>query len=58
MHASVADTTREAIQVLIDREGGRPVDIPKQWRSGPLCPKCQAAWSAAIGLRQHFAAGG
>jgi hypothetical protein len=55
MHASVATTTQSAINVLVKREGGRPADIPKKWRSGPLCPRCQAAWSAAIGLRNYVA---
>lgn len=55
MLGAVATALMPAIEVLIRREGGRPADIPKKWRSGPLCMKCQAVWSAAIHLRDdHF----
>jgi hypothetical protein len=48
MHKSVADASRQAIAVLVGREGHRPAGVPNEWRKGPLCCKCQAAWSAAI----------
>jgi hypothetical protein len=48
LHPVVAQTTYDAIARLIQREGKRPAKVPARWREGPLCNKCQAAWSARI----------
>ncbi len=52
MITGVATASRDAIAVLLRREGGLLVDIPKHWRAGPLCFACQAAWSAAISQKR------
>ena len=49
IHKLVAETSRDAIELLKKREHARPIDVPKSWRDGPLCYKCQAQWSALIG---------
>jgi len=51
IHPSVASTTHQAIALLVRREGTKPAKIPAGWRAGPLCFKCQAAWSAKISQR-------
>src|SRR5262249_53244996 len=48
MHPLFAETSHDAIGVLVKREGRRRADVPPKWRDGPLCNKCQAKWSAKI----------
>jgi hypothetical protein len=53
MEGTTARLSLQAIEVLGKREEslGQSTGEP-QWREGPLCDRCLAAWSALIGREE------